>query len=575
MANSRKVLVIGDDTRSFLATVRSLGRKGIEVHVAPYDLGAPALRSKYIRRIHRLPYYLDGGERWLAAVVAVCREHQFDLIIPCEERALLPLFRHRGVLEDLCRLAIPDTAALAAFFDKFATRELAMQAGVPVPSGRLLSPADTPTGLIAEFSLPLVLKHRKSYDWPEIYVRRGAFVIESTQELERWLNANSAGPDDIFVEEFWPGLGGGLSVLCDKGEVLLAFEHQRAHEVTGSSFYRHSAALDTSRLEAVTAMTRRIAYTGLAMFEFKLNSQSGEWRLLEVNARPWGSMPLPVALGVDFPYGLYRLLVEGAKPAPCKYRTGVYGRNFIPDLWQLRSTLQQTRGRPFQGLKTFAAWLWEFRRLLAGNEHQDLWVLDDHAPAIAELRQFAGDRLASLRTSLLGATPISLSAERKRFQASVRSQGGRLNILFLCQGNICRSPYAELKLRQLMPADALAEVSSAGLLPRNARASPTTAQAAALQRGVDLSTHRSRHAHAEVVDAATHILIFDDVNLRSFIARCPELRERVFFLSSLNPNESNHEILDPDGCSASVFEKTYSRIDRCLECLSELVQRQA
>ena len=32
-----KVLVIGDDMRSFLATVRSLGRQGLEVHVAPYD----------------------------------------------------------------------------------------------------------------------------------------------------------------------------------------------------------------------------------------------------------------------------------------------------------------------------------------------------------------------------------------------------------------------------------------------------------------------------------------------------------------------------------------------------------
>ena len=38
-----KALVMGDATRGFLATVRSLGRKGIEVHAAPFDFRAPAL----------------------------------------------------------------------------------------------------------------------------------------------------------------------------------------------------------------------------------------------------------------------------------------------------------------------------------------------------------------------------------------------------------------------------------------------------------------------------------------------------------------------------------------------------
>ena len=51
-------------------------------------------------------------------------------------------------------------------------------------------------------------------------------------------------------------------------------------------------------------------YTGVAMFEFKRND-SGGWILLEVNARPWGSMPLPLSLGVDFPYRWYRLLTAG------------------------------------------------------------------------------------------------------------------------------------------------------------------------------------------------------------------------------------------------------------------------
>ena len=50
MASPRKALVIGEDTRSFLATVRSLGRGGIEVHAAPFTFQSPALRSRYISK---------------------------------------------------------------------------------------------------------------------------------------------------------------------------------------------------------------------------------------------------------------------------------------------------------------------------------------------------------------------------------------------------------------------------------------------------------------------------------------------------------------------------------------------
>ena len=68
MSGRAKVLVIGDDTRSFLSTVRSLGRQGIEVHAAPFDFRSPALASRYIRATHFLPYYLDGGLEWLDAM---------------------------------------------------------------------------------------------------------------------------------------------------------------------------------------------------------------------------------------------------------------------------------------------------------------------------------------------------------------------------------------------------------------------------------------------------------------------------------------------------------------------------
>ena len=126
-------------------------------------------------------------------------------------------------------------------------------------------------------------------------------------------------------------------------------------------------------------------------------------------------------------------------------------------------------------------------------------------------------------------------------------------------------------VEKLLPADAALRIGSACMLPRNARPSPPAALAAAARRGVDLAGHRSQHAWAETVAQAAVILIFDQVNRRSFEARYPELRERVFLLSALDNAGSETEIADPDGKSEAFFASTYERIDRCTERLARLV----
>ncbi len=71
------------------------------------------------------------------------------------------------------------------------------------------------------------------------------------------------------------------------------------------------------------------------------------------------------------------------------------------------------------------------------------------------------------------------------------------NVVFVCTGNICRSPTAEGVLRRMVAAQGLADriaVASAGLEDWHAGAPPDArSQAHALRRGYDLSAQRARH----------------------------------------------------------------------------------
>lgn len=563
-----KVLVIGDDTRSFLTTVRSLGRQGLQVHVVPYNMSSPSLASRYIAKMHFLPYYLDGGAQWLHAMVELLRSEKFSLVVPCDERSLLPLLTHRSVLEAYSKLSIPDEHGLELFFDKLKTREMAAALNIPVAHGRLLTDGDTVTSILADVRLPLIIKYRKSYSWPELYVRTSVKLVLTEGQLAEWLEKNPKRGSDLLVEQIFEGFGIGLSVLCDRGCVLQAFEHHRVREIQGSSYYRKSMPIDASRQGAVAKMVAHAGFTGIAMFEFKANAATGQWILLEVNARPWGSLPLPVALGVDFPYRLYRLLVKEEATPAVSYRQEVYGRNFVPDLWQMASVAKTLARRPGALSAHVLRWILEFRRLFNAREYQDVWVRDDPQPGWRDFKDFTSSAFQSLRSKLVGPAPLPTGL-RKKIRAMAMAGNQPVNILFLCQGNICRSPYAELKLRQLLAGrHADCEVQSAGMLPRNRRPSPGVAVQAAGKHGVNLTLHRSRHACEQTIRAASVIVLFDRINWSSLNARYPSSLDKAYFLGEFaNLDEKVIEVLDPEGQSEAAFDATYRQIDQCLERL--------
>ncbi|MGZ3253356.1 MAG: arsenate reductase/protein-tyrosine-phosphatase family protein, partial [Burkholderiaceae bacterium] len=315
-------------------------------------------------------------------------------------------------------------------------------------------------------------------------------------------------------------------------------------------------------------------YTGIAMFEFKTNPKEGDWILLEINARPWGSLPLPVALGIDFPYRLYLLLVKDNETAPVAYKNEVYGRNLISDLWQVRTIMQVWSHTPRKLFLFLIQWFFEFRLLFLGREHHDVGVSDDRKPGILELRNFAGVFWESLRSKVFGEKPMK-SGLRKKLIDIDRENTSASHILFICEGNICRSPYAEKKLQQLFTDEAQRyTILSAGMLPRNRRASPPVALEVAAQRGVSLTHHLSRHASEDLVKDAAIIILFDRTNLKSFLARYPSFENKVFFLGELRESVGKIvEIQDPFGKDAQTFNTTYEQIDECLNCFTEIIKK--
>lgn len=565
-----RALILGDDTRSFLASVRSLGRNCVEVHAAPSDFTSPSLRSRYIAAVHRVPYYLGDGRDWLDAVQQLIRDVRIDVVLPCNERSLLPLHRHRDEFRDVA-LAIPDEPGLAALFDKAETRRLAERLGVPVAPGRLTRPDDSAEQLVEEFGLPLFVKPCRSYSLERLHTRGEVVRAASVRRLAEVLD--SRGTADHLIEAAVPGSGVGLSVFATRGVVHVAFQHRRVRESAAGGYYRVSEQPSHGLLTACERIIQELAYTGLAMFEFREDRASGRWALLEVNARPWGSMPLPVSLGVHFPFYWFQFLTAGKVPTQPTYASGRYGRNLLPDIRQvLAGAAAATRSR-----RTLAAGVGqavaEVGRILVGRESQDTLVLDDPAPGLAELSALGRSGVQKVVPRLLGRATRRRRAEAALQHALSRDPYRQHTIVFVCQGNICRSPFAALALERHLRSHEGVSVSSGGMLPRPGRQSPDAALDAARELDYDLSSHRSAHFGFDAVAGATAIVVFDDINRRALRQRYPRLSAPVVLLADFEPSGAGaREIADPDGRDLETFRATYARIEAACASLATVIR---
>jgi protein-tyrosine-phosphatase len=143
-------------------------------------------------------------------------------------------------------------------------------------------------------------------------------------------------------------------------------------------------------------------------------------------------------------------------------------------------------------------------------------------------------------------------------------------VLFICHGNICRSPYAAAVARTRFPRDVA--VDSAGFIGPG-RASPDEAIQAARERSTDLSTHRSQLLTPAHMSETDLFVVMDQAQRRRLLRGRQGLRDRVVLLGDFDPAPiETRVVLDPVERPVEVFRTCYARIDRCVAGLASALK---
>lgn len=412
MEKARTVLVTDADRGSAVVIIRSLGRQGYRVIAADSTPRSVGFHSRYALEKLVYPDPATEPDHFVELLHRAVVERGVDLVIPVTDEVIHPLVRSRERFEAVCRLAIPETAALERVTDKSKTLALAQALGVPVPHTRVVRTIEEARQAAKEMAWPLVLKPAVSRLYiPErgIVEKFSVSYADSVDSLAERM-APLAGRQSVLLQEYCPGVGEGVELLAFEGRPIAAFQHRRLAEVPltgGVSAWRESVPLHPEMVAHSSRIVKALRWTGLIMVEFKVGDQI---RLMEVNGRIWGSLPLAVLSGMDFPAKLAALYLNGPPQempaAPdalvSDYRLGVRAFNLGLTLNWIVRVLTRRSAFPFlplpQRRRVFAA----LAGLLSPRQKLDLSSLDDPKPAIRELlkivRKSTGKAMSAGRT---------------------------------------------------------------------------------------------------------------------------------------------------------------------------------
>jgi predicted ATP-grasp superfamily ATP-dependent carboligase len=377
----RPALVLDADLLQSLATVRSLGRAGVTVHVAETHAGSPAFVSRWCASCSIVPDFALDPIGFVARVTALCESIGWPVLITSHDGSIDTLRAHRKEVERVATLALAPERALALAIDKRATLAAAERLGLNVPPGVTVTDAASIDAALDAVGLPVVVKPAVSWVGSGATAWRAAPTLARTRADagEKIIRLIEAGVGAL-VQRWLPGTRETITVLFADGVMWATFA-QRANRVYpllgGADVLRESIAVPPDIGPMAQALIRELSLDGFSQIEFRRDAD-GKPFLMEINSRLSASVETAVRAGVDFPLLLYRWAAGLSLREVSAYRRGYRMRHLKGDVSWLKEAL---RDPEHPDAAPAAAAIASFLAAFGRSPGYDYWDRSDPRPA--------------------------------------------------------------------------------------------------------------------------------------------------------------------------------------------------
>lgn len=553
-----EVYLLGSNDRAAVSCIHSLKNFDVNLNIVYHNRDCPSLKSKYLKK----KCFISQNQRIEEVLIEIRKVVPIGaLLIPVNDYYLEFALRCYEELSSDFHLSFGNKDATNRLIDKRALCDVAESLGFHVPKTHVISKFED-TNKLEDLGLefPVIAKPVKSCIVTNGYiVSTSVKKIRCLQRLRMELAVNIENCA-YLIQEYIPGFGSALNFYAVNGDIKAVFQYQRLHEpgFGGGSSYRQSVAIDQDLLAKARSLILEHDFTGLGMIEFRTSNVDGQHFLMEVNARPWGSMSLPIFAGVDFPAIVLRSHFGEAIEAH-EYREDVYTRNIIKDVkWLIDSVITKRQfGMLYEPIAAVG-------KIISRREKFDNFYVADIGPFIKGFINVIIDFAQAVqKKTMANFLVLNQSLNRKKIAKEVRVLMNAKKVCFVCRGNIIRSKYAQLYFERVTGRDSY----SSGTFYSENRNSPPSAVDVALMRGHDLNSFRSTTIHSlENLDEYV-FLVMDGSNL--YDLKCQFDAESVFLISAAAGEKGivrdpYHTPFDHAG-----YQHAFENIERYINCISD------
>lgn len=379
-----KILVTDGNNRIALSVIRALGQHGVKISCLeqkPFALNNPiCFSSKYVTEKNIIPPIETG---FLAINKLLEYAHGHDIILPVSINMILTIVQNRSLFEkEGIAIPYPSTEQIKLANNKTSILDIARNVGISIPTTFKIKHLSELSGLSHKLQFPVVIKLSNDeglYLKPE---KRYVIVIDKTLLEETYIKMHQI-KEFPLIQEYIQGEGYGFSALLDNNSNALAFFcHKRLREypAIGGPSTLCESIYDKNLVEYGIKLLKALNWTGIAMVEFKKDVKDNKFKLMEINPRFWGSLPLAIQSGVNFPYLLCKMKLGASVSPVLRYKLGIKTRFLFLDIRSVFSELQHNRQTKLKTLSEF------FRDLLDFNIKDGIFSCSDPRPTIQYLK---------------------------------------------------------------------------------------------------------------------------------------------------------------------------------------------